>query len=114
MISQPHPSVFENQHVAVETQQSVDKAPNFGDLIKPVPPFKDYINNLYTYQYLQQLENPETMQPKLNEITQQYSSSTDEGCETDLGGKPNSLMIDFCSSTTFIFQKWTKFKLQQL
>lgn len=55
-----------------------------------IPPFKDYLNNLHTYQYLQQLENPELMQPRHNEITQQYSSSTDEGCETDHGGNARS------------------------
>lgn len=51
------------------------------------PPFKDYMNNLQTYQYLQQLENPELMQARHTQITQQYSSSTDEGCDTDHGGK---------------------------
>lgn len=58
-----------------------------GDLTKMIPPFKDYHNNLHTYQYLQQLETLDNVQPRHNEITQQYSSSTDEGCDTDHGGK---------------------------
>lgn len=66
-----------------------DKMLNFGDLAKTTPPFKDFFNNLHTYQYIQQLEqqassNANTiMQPRHSQITQQYSSSTDEGCETD-------------------------------
>lgn len=54
-----------------------------------VPPFKDYMNNLQTYQYMQQQqqENGENFQPRHNHITQQYSSSTDEGCDTDHGGR---------------------------
>ena len=90
IISQPNGNqqacVFISQHVALENQHPKERA-NFGDLTKMIPPFKDYLNNLHTYQYLQQLENPEAMQTKHNEITQQYSSSTDEGCETDHGGK---------------------------
>lgn len=68
---------------------SKDKMLNFGDLAKTTPPFKDFFNNLHTYQYIQQLEqqassNANTiMQPRHSQITQQYSSSTDEGCETD-------------------------------
>lgn len=63
-----------------------DKMPNFGDLAKTTPPFKDYLNNLHTYQYLQQLEHSDALQSRHNQITQQYSSSTDEGCDTDHGG----------------------------
>lgn len=38
----------------------------------------------------------ELMQPRHNQITQQHSSSTDEGCETDFGG-------DLCNlSTVFL------------
>ncbi|CRK93333.1 CLUMA_CG006874, isoform A [Clunio marinus] len=48
------------------------------------PPFKDYLNNFQTYQYLQKVDHPE-MFSKSHQITQQYSSSTDEGCETDHG-----------------------------
>jgi hypothetical protein len=66
-----------------------DKMLNFGDLAKATPPFKDFFNNLHTYQYLQHLEQQsDNMQPRHTQITQQYSSSTDEGCETDdHGGK---------------------------
>lgn len=71
--------------------QPPERPPNYGDLTKMIPPFKDYLNNLHTYQYLQQLENPEILQPRHNEIIQQYSSSTDEGCETDHGGNKRSL-----------------------
>lgn len=66
-----------------------ERQPNFGDLAKMIPPFKDYMNNLHTYQYMQQQENPENVHPRHNHITQQYSSSTDEGCDgcdTDHGG----------------------------
>lgn len=78
---------------------SKDKMLNFGDLAKATPPFKDFFNNLHTYQYLQQLEQAadsnaianasNAMQPRHYQITQQYSSSTDEGCDTDHdhGGK---------------------------
>lgn len=54
-----------------------------------VPPFKDYMNNLHTYQYLQQLEHHAEVpqQPRHSEISQQNSSSTDEGCDTDHGGE---------------------------
>lgn len=64
---------------------SKDKMLNFGDLAKTTPPFKDFFNNLHTYQYLQQLEQAaaDSMQPRHTQITQQYSSSTDEGCDTD-------------------------------
>jgi hypothetical protein len=63
---------------------SKDKMLNFGDLAKATPPFKDFFNNLHTYQYLQQLEQAsDAMQPRHTQITQQYSSSTDEGCDTD-------------------------------
>lgn len=62
---------------------------NFGDLAKTTPPFKDFFNNLHTYQYLQQLEQPSatadanSFQHRHSQITQQYSSSTDDGCDTD-------------------------------
>lgn len=46
------------------------------------------MNNLHTYAYLQNLENdPSCLQPRHSQITQQYSSSTDEGCECDHGGE---------------------------
>jgi hypothetical protein len=70
-----------------------DKMLNFGDLAKTTtttPPFKDFFNNLHAYQYLQQLEqaSADSMLPRHTQITQQYSSSTDEGCDTDdHGGK---------------------------
>lgn len=99
IISQPNGSqqacVFISQHVSVENQQPKERPPNFGDLTKMIPPFKDYLNNLHTYQYLQQLEHSETMQAKHNEITQQYSSSTDEGCETDHGGNNKSRIFNY-------------------
>jgi len=72
-----------------------EKLPNFADLAKTTPPFKDYLNNLHTYQYLQQLEHSEAMQPRHTQITQQYSSSTDEGCDTDHGGKLVELTLAF-------------------
>lgn len=61
---------------------------NFNDLAKNTPPFKDYMNNLPAYNYLQQtLENePITLGARHTKITPQYSSSTDEGCDTDHGG----------------------------
>lgn len=67
---------------------SKDKAQNFSDLIKMTPPFKDYLNNLPTYAYLQNMDGDTVMsQPRSSQMTQQHSSSTDEGCETDHGGK---------------------------
>lgn len=78
-----------------DSQPTRDRISNFGDLAKATPPFKDYLNNLHAYQYIQQLENPDAMQPRHNQITQQYSSSTDEGCEgcdTDHGGKNLSFL----------------------
>uniref|UniRef100_A0A182ILU5 non-specific serine/threonine protein kinase n=1 Tax=Anopheles atroparvus TaxID=41427 RepID=A0A182ILU5_ANOAO len=68
-----------------------------------VPPFKDYINNIQTYSYLQHYEPTgltvtssanagHTPQP--TSITAQYSSSTDEGCETDLGDEDVQQSID--------------------
>lgn len=72
---------------------------------KMVPPFKDYLNNYCNYQYLQQLENSEIMQSRHTQITQQYSSSTDEGCDTDHGGRkiilPN---IEILLSTFMLFR----------
>lgn len=58
------------------------------ELVRTTPPFKDYLNNLHTYAYLQNLEatDPASLQPRHNQIQQQYSSSTDEGCDTDHGG----------------------------
>ncbi|KAG5682439.1 hypothetical protein PVAND_011791 [Polypedilum vanderplanki] len=76
-----------------------DKMLNFGDLAKATPPFKDFFNNLHTYQYLQQLEqtSADSMQPRHSQITQQYSSSTDEGCcDTDDHGE----MDDTSTPTT--------------
>lgn len=74
----------------------------FSDLVRTTPPFKDYINNLNNYTYLQNLENdPSCLQPKHSQITQQYSSSTDEGCETDHGGK-------LLSSTVIVQQQSIK------
>lgn len=82
---QQHNPVQNNRHSDPLGGMSKEKLPNFSDLAK-APPFKDYLNNLHTYQYLQQLE-AEAMQPRHTQITQQYSSSTDEGCDTDHGGK---------------------------
>ncbi|XP_053680451.1 serine/threonine-protein kinase par-1 [Anopheles nili] len=68
-----------------------------------VPPFKDYINNIQTYSYLQHYEPNLTVTsssgsghtpPPPTSITAQYSSSTDEGCETDLGDDDVQQSID--------------------
>uniref|UniRef100_A0A182M8H8 non-specific serine/threonine protein kinase n=1 Tax=Anopheles culicifacies TaxID=139723 RepID=A0A182M8H8_9DIPT len=68
-----------------------------------VPPFKDYINNIQTYSYLQHYEPNLTVTsssasghtaPQSTSITAQYSSSTDEGCETDLGDEDVQQSID--------------------
>jgi hypothetical protein len=83
---QQQPCVFVHQQALAETQPSRERLSNFGELSKTTPPFKDYMNNLHTYQYLQQIENADLMQSRHNQITQQYSSSTDEGCDTDHGG----------------------------
>jgi hypothetical protein len=65
-----------------------EKLPNFSDLARTTPPFKDYLNNLQTYAYLQSMDNESLLgQVRHNQITQQYSSSTDEGCDTDHGGE---------------------------
>lgn len=80
---------------------SKDKMPNFSDLAKTTPPFKDYLNNLQTYAYMQQLEQTqEGLQPRHHtQITQQYSSSTDEGNDTDHGGKKSLYCFAaFCKS----------------
>lgn len=62
------------------------KMPNFGDLARNTP--RDY---LHSYSYLHQGDSltgmvDASLQPRHNQITQQYSSSTDEGCDTDHGG----------------------------
>uniref|UniRef100_A0A8W7PT92 non-specific serine/threonine protein kinase n=1 Tax=Anopheles coluzzii TaxID=1518534 RepID=A0A8W7PT92_ANOCL len=68
-----------------------------------VPPFKDYLNNMQTYSYLQHYEPNLTVAssvasghtpPPATSITAQYSSSTDEGCETDLGDEDVQQSID--------------------
>jgi hypothetical protein len=65
-----------------------EKLPNFSDLARTTPPFKDYLNNLQTYAYLQTMENEQLLgQVRHSQITQQLSSSTDEGCDTDHGGE---------------------------
>lgn len=71
-----------------------EKMLNFGDLAKAIPPFKDFFNNLHTYQYFQQLEQGDLIQARHAQITQQYSSSTDEGCDTDdHGGKSADVLL---------------------
>lgn len=82
-------SGFTNHQAAVTDGPSNREKQQFGELSKIIPPFKDYHNHLHTYQYLQQLENLDIVQPRHNEIIQQYSSSTDEGCDTDHGGEIN-------------------------
>uniref|UniRef100_A0A182QAS4 non-specific serine/threonine protein kinase n=1 Tax=Anopheles farauti TaxID=69004 RepID=A0A182QAS4_9DIPT len=64
-----------------------------------VPPFKDYMNNMQAYSYLQHYEPNLTVtsaspQQTTTSITAQYSSSTDEGCETDLGDEDVQQSID--------------------
>lgn len=59
-----------------------DKLSNFGDLAR----------NLHSYSYLQgggSDGDHASLLPRHNQITQQYSSSTDEGCDTDHGGEWN-------------------------
>lgn len=93
----PLPSVSPQPPVETSTQRYSDplsslvakeKLQNFSDLAKTTPPFKDYLNNLQTYAYLQNMENDAALtQHRASQITQQHSSSTDEGCDTDHGGK---------------------------
>lgn len=93
----PLPSVSPQLPADTSTQRYSDplsslvakeKLQNFSDLAKTTPPFKDYLNNLQTYAYLQNMENDAVlMQHRASQITQQHSSSTDEGCDTDHGGK---------------------------
>lgn len=76
-----------------------EKMPNFGDLARNTPPLSDY---LHSYSYQDSMgggnDQPTTttttsstaasLQPRHNQITAQYSSSTDEGCcDTDHGGE---------------------------
>lgn len=91
----PQPPQEQMQQQPLATY-SKEKMQNFSDLAKSTPPFKDYLNNLQTYAYLQNIDGDTMMmmqQPRTSQITQQHSSSTDEGCETDHGGelKGNSL-----------------------
>lgn len=91
----PLPSVSPQLPADTSTQRYSDplsslvakeKLQNFSDLAKTTPPFKDYLNNLQTYAYLQNMENDAVlMQHRASQITQQHSSSTDEGCDTDHG-----------------------------
>ncbi|XP_063696369.1 serine/threonine-protein kinase SIK2 isoform X1 [Culicoides brevitarsis] len=92
----PLPSVSPQPPVDPATQRYSDplsslvgkeKLQNFSDLAKTTPPFKDYLNNLQTYAYLQNMENDAAAltQHRTTQITQQHSSSTDEGCDTDHG-----------------------------
>lgn len=93
----PLPSVSPQPPIDATTQRYSDplsslvakeKLQNFSDLAKTTPPFKDYLNNLQTYAYLQTMENDAVLtQHRATQITQQHSSSTDEGCDTDHGGK---------------------------
>ncbi|XP_037050148.1 serine/threonine-protein kinase SIK2 isoform X2 [Bradysia coprophila] len=63
-----------------------NKLANFGDSTRSTPPFKDYLNNQQAYAYFQSIEcDKSSLQPRHHIITQQYSSSTDEGCDTDHG-----------------------------
>lgn len=54
-----------------------EKLSNFGDLAR----------NLHSYSYLPGEAGDQSLQPRHTQITQQYSSSTDEGCDTDHGGE---------------------------
>lgn len=58
---------------------------NFGDLAR----------NLHSYSYLQGGGDGDhaSLLPRHNQITQQYSSSTDEGCDTDHGGEWNFVYL---------------------
>ena len=75
-----------------QQQGKQEKLSNFGDLARNTPPLRDYLHS-YTYgpgDCLQgQGDQPSctSLQPRHNQITQQYSSSTDEGCDTDHGGE---------------------------
>ncbi|XP_037915898.1 serine/threonine-protein kinase SIK2-like isoform X2 [Hermetia illucens] len=70
-----------------------EKFQNFGDLSgtssnTPTAAYKEHLsNNLPGYSYLPNYETdgPASLNPRYTPITQQYSSSTDEGCDTDHG-----------------------------
>lgn len=89
------------------------------------PPFKDYMNHLQTYAYIQSTlctptsYNPEPIEQSLlhhdskcslnrfatpicysSDIQTQYSSSTDEGCETDLEDTPPPARLSYASSSS--------------
>lgn len=111
------------QHADHQQQQQQmmgkEKMPNFGDLARNTPPLRDY---LHSYSYLQGGDclpggdQPSSLQPRHNQITQQYSSSTDEGCDTDHGGEWLLLLL-FIRNRGFIkanlFQKWTRISRPQ-
>ncbi|XP_055389182.1 serine/threonine-protein kinase par-1 isoform X3 [Condylostylus longicornis] len=66
-----------------------DKITNYSEYTRNNPSYKEYLNNLTSYSYLQTLENENSsnLHPRYSQITAQYSSSTDEGCDTDHGGE---------------------------
>lgn len=75
-LQQPPQDTYRYLHGDPQQQQ---KMPNFGDLARNTPPLRDYLHSYY----LQDGVPGGDQQPRHNQITQQYSSSTDEGCDTD-------------------------------
>lgn len=57
------------------------------DISRSTPPFKDFLQHQSTYAFIQNIDlsDPQSLQPRHSQIIQQYSSSTDEGCDTDHG-----------------------------
>lgn len=52
-----------------------------------MPPFKDFLQHQSTYAFIQNIDlnDPQSLHQRHSQIIQQYSSSTDEGCDTDHG-----------------------------
>lgn len=109
---------------------SLDSVGHFGELSSRTPPFKDYLNHIQTYAYMQSTlcasgQPPPVPPPpepillaetaaheakcSLSRFTQmsynsdiqtQYSSSTDEGCETDVEDTPTGPRLSYASSSS--------------
>lgn len=112
---------------SVSAQEKIDRLPDthFSDLsrVQNTPPFKDYMNHLQTYAYMQNVFSTQTDSAISNtesfsneskcslgrfapinsysgeNIQTQYSSSTDEGCETDLEDPP-APRLSYASSSS--------------
>lgn len=106
-------------------EKSMDKLPeasHYSDLSRvqtSTPPFKDYMNHIQTYAYMQNAfttENPSTtdsfssnekcilsrfpISSYSGDFQTQYSSSTDEGCETDLEDNTPAPRLSYASSSS--------------